>query len=77
MLFLPKGLEAAEALSRLLQIGVALALWRACQILSLTSGSPFPLLHQGKATRYSGRAVGLENKWPKKKADYCWRPFPV
>lgn len=41
--FLPKELEAAEAaLSRLLQIGVALALWRACQTLSLTSRSPFP-----------------------------------
>lgn len=43
MPFLPKELEAAEeALSRLLQIGVALALWRACQTLSLTSRSPFP-----------------------------------
>lgn len=41
MPFLPKELEAAEALSRLLQIGVALALWRACQTLSMTSGSPF------------------------------------
>lgn len=45
----PKELEAAEqALSRLLQIGVALALGRACQTLGLTRGSPGPCSIKGR-----------------------------
>lgn len=58
--FLPKELEAGEkALSRLLQIGVALALWRACQTLSLTPRSPLPC--SSKERPQVPRAVGLEN----------------
>lgn len=65
MPFLPKELEAAEALSRLLQIGVALAVEGLSDTLP-DIREPFPLFHQGKATRYRGRAVGLENEWSKK-----------
>lgn len=65
MPFLPKELEAAEeALSRLLQIGVAPPLWRACSTLSLTSRTPFPLFHQGKATDMKAGLLAWD--------DCCW-----
>lgn len=61
MPFLPKELEAAEeALSRLLQIGVALALWRACQALSLTSRSPFPCSTEERPQ------IPRQGRWPGK-----------
>lgn len=77
MLFLPKELEAAEALSRLLQIGVALALWRACQTLSLTSGSPFPCSIKERPQDIPAGLLAWKTNGPRSKADYCWRPFPA
>lgn len=72
MPFLPKELEAAEeALSRLLQIGVALALWRACQTLSLTSRSPFPCSTKERPqTPWQAR----KTDGPRRKTDYHWWP---
>lgn len=51
-------LQGREALSRLLQIGVALALWRACQDTGPDIREPSSIR---KGHRYQGRAVGLEN----------------
>lgn len=73
--FLPKELEAAEALSRLLQIGVAL--WRACQTLSLTSGSPFPCSIKERPQDILAGLLAWKTNGPRSKADYCWRPFPA
>lgn len=70
--FLPKVLEAAEkALSRLLQIGVALALalWRACQTLSLPCSS--------KERPQLPGLLAWEADGPRSETDYHWPPVPA
>lgn len=74
MPFLPKELEAAEeALSRLLQIGVALALEGLSDTLPDIQ-EPFSLLHQGKAADNTAGLLAWKTDGPRSKTDYCWWP---